>query len=416
MHSARNIMGRLAGLAAVAVLLAVCAGGGAAAQGDRFVQDRFAVGFWVDPPLDDRAEERYQEIADANFTLVIGGFAGGDRDLLERQLALCDKHGLKVLLVCRDLPPEEYPDGPACWGYGLRDEPSAADFPALREQVDAVRRARPGRLAYINLFPDHASPKQLGTETYEEHVTRFLDEVGVDVLSMDHYPIFHPDRDGRDAYCGNLEVMRRHALRKGIPFWNFFNTMPYGPHTDPTEDQLRWQIYASLSYGAKGVLYFCYYTPVSHEFPKGGAIITRDDRRTRHWYQAQRLNAELKNLGPVLMRLTSTGARRVGPEDSPAEKLAGSGIADITRDKVDPPNDYLAGTYTHEDGRRAVMLMNYRFAFTAWPTVAFDAPLEQITEVDKRTGAEIPVIDDSPEMPGVQLSLDAGEGRLFLMP
>jgi len=41
---------------------------------ERFKQDRFAIGFWVDPPMDDRADERYAEIAEANFTLVIGGF------------------------------------------------------------------------------------------------------------------------------------------------------------------------------------------------------------------------------------------------------------------------------------------------------------------------------------------------------
>ncbi len=426
-HFLRSLSRRRAAAAAVALLLSGmcpgCAGtargvpgGDAAPPSPRFEQDRFAVGFWVDPPLDARAEERYQEIADAHFTMIIGSAAGGDRKALERQFALCRKHDLKAVVFAPGIAPGELPEDPACWGYALRDEPSAEDFPALREQVDAVRRARPGRLAYINLFPNYATPKQLGTPTYEEHVARFVAEVGVDVLSMDHYPVFKPDGDGRDGYCENLAVMRKHALGAGIPFWNFFNTMPYGPQTDPTEDQLRWQIYASLTHGARGVLYFCYYTPVSHEFPKGGAIIARDGRPTRHYGQAQRINAQLKHLGPVLMRLTSTDVRRVLPGDDPAGVLANTPIRNITRDAVDPPNDYLVGVFTHEDGRRAVMLMNYRHALTAWPTVEFDAPPDQVREVDKNVGGEIPVRDDSPEMPGIQVSLDAGEGRLFLMP
>ncbi|MDD8052281.1 MAG: hypothetical protein PHG55_13140, partial [Verrucomicrobiota bacterium] len=41
---------------------------------ERFVQDRFAIGFWVDPPLGEDADLRYQEIADAHFTMVLGGF------------------------------------------------------------------------------------------------------------------------------------------------------------------------------------------------------------------------------------------------------------------------------------------------------------------------------------------------------
>nr|HPK00738.1 hypothetical protein [Candidatus Hydrogenedentota bacterium] len=63
-----------------------------------------------------------------------------------------------------------------------------------------------------------------------------------------------------------------------------------------------------------------------------------------------------------------------------------------------------------------VLLNNYRFAYTAWPTVAFDVPAEQVMEVDKRTGEVAPVIDDSPDMEGLQVSLGAGDGRLFLLP
>lgn len=405
-------------LCIVAMAVLVCTGV-TAQEGnrERFIQDRFAIGFWVDPPLDDRAEERYREIAEAHFTLVLGGFSANTPEKAEQQLALCEKYGLKNLVTLPHIPAAERPDGPACWGYGLRDEPNASEFPKMRELVDEVRAARPGKLGYINLFPSYASPwGQLGTETYEEYVQRFVDEVDPDVLCMDHYPIFKPDRDGRDGYCADLDVMRRHALRKGIPFWNFFNSMPYGPHTDPTESQMRWQIYASLTYGAKGVLYFCYYTPAGGEFPKGGALITRDDRRTSKWYAARRLNEQVKNLGPTLMQLTSTGVYRVTPECDPEQVLQGTPIRSLGRDAVDPPLDYLVGVFNHSDGRRAVLLMNYHFAYSAWPSVEFDAPLEQVRQVAPWSGEEIPVVDESPDMPGLQISLQDGEGKLFLLP
>lgn len=403
---------------AVIALLVTLAFSETASAADQFVQDRFAIGLWVDPPLDERADERYQELAEANFTLVIGGFGGTGVEKVTQQLALCEKYDLRLIAPIHGIAPEDLPDGAALWGYALRDEPSAADFPALRELADAIRRARPGRLNYINLFPSYASEEQLGTPTYDEHVRLFVETLEPGVLSMDHYPIFHPGRDGREGYCNDLEVMRKYALEHDIPFWNFFNIMPYGPHTDPTEGQVRWQIYTSLAYGAKGVLYFCYYTPVSHEFPKGGAIIARDGRRTRHYYEAQRINAELKNLGPVLMQLTSTGVYRIseGAGDDPEIVLEGTPVVNITRSSYDPPHEYLVGVFRHADGRRAVLLNNYRFAYTAWPTVAFDVPAEQVIEVDKRTGELAPVIDDSPEMEGLQISLGAGDGRLFLLP
>ena len=383
----------------------------------RFVQDRFAIGFGIDPPLDKHADATYRGIADANFTMIVGSSGGTNQKAIKKQLDLCKKYKLKAVLAIPGMAPEEMPKSSECWGYALSDEPSASDFPVLRKQVDAVRRARPGMLALINLFPNYASEKQLGTSTYEEYVDRFVKEVDVDVLCMDHYPIFRPDRpDGRDNYCNNLEVMRKLSLEADIPFWNFFNNIPFGPHTDPTEDQLRWQVYASLTYGAKGVHWFCYYTPVGQEFPKGGGIITRDGHRTRHWEQARQINAEVMNMGPTLMKLSCTEVRRITPTSISAEVLKGSPIRNISRDAIDPPNDYLIGMFQHKDGRRAVMVMNYHFAYTAWPTVEFDVPMEHVKEVSKKTGGEVALRDDSPEMPGVQLSLDAGEGRLFLLP
>ncbi|MCL4692026.1 MAG: hypothetical protein KJ060_05875 [Candidatus Hydrogenedentes bacterium] len=383
---------------------------------ERFQQDRFAIGFWVDPPADDQMDVRYAAIADAGFTVVLGGFGASTPETIERQLTLCEKFDLKALVYSVSREFDNLPEHPACWGYMIRDEPSAALFPELRAIVDKIRAERPRRLAYINLFPNYANEEQLGTKTYEEHVRRFIDEVNVDVLSMDHYPIFKPDEDGRDDYCENLAVMREESQRAGVPFWNFFNTMPYGPHTDPTEAQLRWQIYTSLAYGAKGVMYFCYWTPGGGEFPKGGAIIHRDGRPSRHYDQAKRINAAVKNFGPTLMQLTSTRVIRIAPDTDVTAALEGSPIKNIARADVDPPHDYLIGVFRHADGRQAVLLNNYRFAYTAWPTVEFARPVEDVREIDPATGQEIAVIDDSPAMDGIQLSLDSGAGRLFLVP
>jgi len=380
----------------------------------RFVPDRFVIGFWVEPPFDRRAEARYREVVDAGFNTVLASFSGAEPVAYLRVL---HKFGLRAILWPKGDEVSAWPDDPAIWGYALQDEPNARDFPRLRTRVDAIRRERPGCLAYINLYPNYATAEQLGTPTYEEHVVRFVREVDVDVLSMDHYPIFRPDGgDGRDRYCENLATLREHSLRAGIPFWNFFNVMHYGPHTDPTEAQLRWQVFASLCYGAKGVLYFCYYTPTGGEFPKGGAIIAVDGTKTRHYAQAQRLNGVLKNYGPTLMRLTSTGVFRVRPNDEPAAILKGSGLLDLKRDPGDPPGDYLVGAFRHADGRRAVLLLNYRFAYSAWPTVVFDAPADAVREVDPATGREIRLRDESPDLPGLHLSLADGEGRLFLLP
>lgn len=387
-----------------------------AANPAAFVQDRIAIGLWVPPQTSENLPQRYQEIADAHFTVVIGT-AGTNA---HAQLDLCERVGLKALVQAGQAP-EALPDSPACWGYLLTDEPSAAAFAGLAQRARAIRQARPGRLAYVNLFPNYASPAQLGTPTYEEHVRQFMREFQPDVLSMDHYPLMRPDRDTRDDYCANLEVFRRHALQAQIPFWNYFYSMPFNDRIDPTEAQIRWQIFTSLAYGAKGVLYFCYWTPGkgnagTGEFPKGGALLTAEGLKTRHYDEARRINAEVKHLGPTLMKLTSTALLRINTETPLPEAPADRPIRRLARVGSDPHSQFIAGCFRHADGRRAALLVNHDYAHTAWPTITFDTPTEHLREVDKSTGREVPAIDDSPELPGLQVSFGPGDARLFLLP
>ena len=340
---------------------------------------------------------------------IIGNLGAVTPEAVRCQIRLCGRHGLKAIVSMAGLRPDQLPNPEACWGYLLADEPTPSAFPELGKMVEKLHQVRPGKLGFINLFPNYAPAWALGTTSYVEHVARFVKEVKPDVLSMDHYPMFQPGSDGRAGYCENLEAMRQQSLAAGIPFWNFFNTMPFGPHSDPTEAQLRWQVNTSLAYGAKGLMYFCYWTPAGAEFPKGGAIIRRDGTRTRHFEEAQQINARLKHLGPTLMKLTSTAVFRLRA-DNPRSLPEGSPIRFLSS------GEYVVGAFRHQDGRRAVLLVNYDFAYSAWPTVEFDADPHSVVEIDPRTGKELPVVDASPDMPGLQIPLDAGEGRLFLLP
>ena len=384
------------------------------AEPARFVQDRFAIGFWVPPRTTQNLPERYREIRDAHFNLVIGtaGFTA------EEQLRVCEPLGLKVLVDAED-PSKPLPESPACWGYSLADEPGTAAFPSLASRVATLRTQRPGRLAYINLFPNYATPTQWGAPQYAEYLKRFIETVKPDVLSMDHYPLIRPGDDSRGEYLKNLESMRKHSVAAGIPFWNFFHSMPFGDRMDPTEAQIRWMIHASIAHGSKGVMYFCYWTPGqgnagSGEFPKGGALVTAEGLKTRHYDEARRINAGLQQWGPVLMRLTGDGVLRHTTGNASPE-LTRSGIRSLDRVGSDPESTFLIGTFHHADGRRAVLLLNHNMAYTAWPTVLFDSEPE-VREVSRDDGLEHPLQDDSPELRGLQLSFGAGDARLFLLP
>src|SRR5258707_3301441 len=83
-------------------------------------------------------------------------------------------------------------------GYFIMDEPGVSDFPALAKAVAAVKKYAPGKLAYINLFPDYATlgapdTSQLGATNYTEYLERFVTEVKPQLLSYDNYSVQYSD-------------------------------------------------------------------------------------------------------------------------------------------------------------------------------------------------------------------------------
>ena len=168
-------------------------------------------------------------------------------------------------------------------GFQLYDEPSQGNFAGLANWSAQIKSLRPDKLRFINLFG--AAARQFKTlDDYEKYVADFVQTVQPQLLSMDFYPFFPeggvaaaPPFDSpcpasnqgeclnsKDKYGATLGVLRRQALKAGIPFWNFFNAMPFASHHyDPTEAQLRWQAMTSLAYGASGVMYFCYWVSMS---------------------------------------------------------------------------------------------------------------------------------------------------------
>ena len=392
------------------------------ACGQGFHQTEFVISFWVDPKMDEQADLRYKEIADANFSLVMGGFGASTPEQIRRQIALCEKYGMKVIVDSHAFPLDQLPAHAACLGYRLRDEPGANEFQSLCEEAAVIRKARPGKLVFINLFPIYASPaKDLQSKDYGDYVSQYMRIVQPELLCTDYYPNFRSDDKGdpRSGYRQNLAVLKNAAEKDGLPFWIYFDAMAFGSYGDPSEAQLRWQAYTAVAYGVKGVLYFCYQSPWWGDdlfFAKDGALIDRNGRKTRHYEQAKRINGELKTLGPTLMKLSPVRTLHLeGARSYDAQALAGSPLATISAPlKDDPALNLELGVLKHADGRNSLILVNNDFTYTAWATVLFSVPQEKVVEIDKQTGKEIPVYDESPKIPGLQLSFDCAEGRVFL--
>ncbi len=333
----------------------------------------FIVTFWCGPPLAEFTEERAAEIAAAGFTVVGAPCEGPvNTDLNRRALDIAARHGLQMWIADRRLDqlcplhPQwesralaavaDYGDHPALGGYFLVDEPGAEKFGDLALVVKRLREEDPTHLAYINLLPDFVPAEDLGAESYREYVESFITTVRPQLLSYDHYP-FKDDGD-RASFFANLATMRNLAEDYDLPFMLIVQAMPHGPYRDPTEAELAWQVFHALAYGARGISYFAYWTPVNvrdagqWRFHHG---LIEDGKPTLHYLQAMRLNRSAR---AITQQLAPFRSLTVG--DSLGEVAAPFPIGPIAAIDGGPVT---AGFFADEDGQLAVLLVNrdYRY-------------------------------------------------------
>lgn len=404
-----RILKRLAVLlGGVTVLLA----GAAFAAGPpppHFHQDYFVLGFWGDPPVDNLINSRYADVLNANFNVVMGGMGADTPDKAKKQRDACKKYGLMVLFSTYGLPVDQLCNCETTYGFLIRDHPGTGDFAEIRKRIDEFREKRPGKLPFVNLLPDTAPPSDMGTDNYGSYVERFIEAVQPEVLCFDHYPTFAPEADERDGYCRNLATIRSYALRQGLPFWCFVKAMAYNSDAVPTEAQMRWQVYAAVAHGARGILYSCYFTPPAGNGFRGTGMIAPDGKPTERYTQVKQINAELKHLGSRLMKSTSTGVWRVGQGQS------SEGVP-VKLTTAEDDSDFLIAAFDREEGGLAVLVMNYHDSGPgATATMAFPVPSEKVMEVSKETGKAEYVVDEKKDLDGLQFTFAPGDGRLFVI-
>jgi hypothetical protein len=262
---------------------------------------------WPGPPAEQSSVERFREMKGAGFTCTFYWFPGNDA--MEKALDAANEAGVTLFVLTPELKsdPEStvrrFMKHPALAGWHLTDEPPASDFPMLAEWTKRILAVDPKHHVYINLYPNAASTEQLGTETYQEHVDRFVDGVPVQVISFDHYPMLKSGL--RAEWYDNLEVIAAAARRVRKPTWAFTLMTPHGGwYADPTIGNLRLQAFSDLAYGAQGIQHFTYWVPprdTRNNLDFEVAPIDREGNRTYVYGLAKQLNAEIQNLAPVFL-------------------------------------------------------------------------------------------------------------------
>lgn len=357
---------------------------------------------WSVPPLENR-KNGLDSIAACQFNMA--GF------VLSRDLPICRQLGLGAIMLSSDtaftnvqyiynwkkLSDAEIDSrvknmvaasgsNKAVQGYFITDEPGASEFPALGKAVAAVKKYAPGKLAYINLFPDYATlgapdRSQLGTSNYTEYLERFVQEVNPQVISYDNYKVQFSmdlkDQAGAAGYFENLLAVRRVALEHGLPYLNIVASCQIVPSCPiPSPANLAFQAYTTLAAGYRGVTWFTYFGDFYPFAP-----ISKSGDKTLTWRWLQEVNHEVTTLAPVMSHLTSTGVFFSDP--SPADdlpRLPGNLVASVTSS-----SPLMVGEFKHQNGRAYVMVVNSSLEKTVQfrlKTTRPEQPIYSVSAID----------------------------------
>ncbi len=210
-----------------------------------------------------------------------------------------------------------FKDHPAIWGIDVGDEPSALDFPYYGKAIDYVNRAFPNQFAYLNLYPNYASVSknsaeetisQLGTTTYEEHIRKYCEYVPSDYLSYDFYCFDHNLRTvGVTRHYDNLRVVADACRNTGRSMWIMLQVNSHDPDLWMSENNLRFQAYSSMAFGAENITWACYTAGWWHN-----QVLDAEGNKTEQYDKLKKINAEIRTMADEYMRYRRVSTHFVG--------------------------------------------------------------------------------------------------------
>ncbi|MBQ8060756.1 MAG: hypothetical protein IJ205_02265 [Bacteroidales bacterium] len=250
---------------------------------------------------------------------IVPGWWGGDGDNAGKLAESTPLHKYEEAAA-------QFNDHPAIWGIDIGDEPSALDFPYYKDVMTKVEEVFPNQFAFLNLYPNYASvsqntadqtKSQLGTATYSEYIDEYCKNVPSDYISYD----FYYKNVGVTKDYQNLKTVADACQATGRSMWVTVQVNSQNPDVWITENELRFQAYSALAFGAESVTWACYTAGWWNN-----QVVDEDGNKTRQYEKLKRVNAELHAIGGEYMRYRCKGTSFVGFDE---ETIAGTGAESV---------------------------------------------------------------------------------------
>ena len=337
-----------------------------------------ALGLWVTPPADYQTSEEYARIRESGINFVNGfHYFENSNSRILKVLDYCQENNLKFfankatvgddILKYSENPDNSlltkfingikpYAEHPAFAGELLFDEPGKPLFEAVSAFTKAFDEAYPDKMWHVNLLPSYATGG-IRAPNYNDYISSWLLTVPSRHISYDNYPLLATGGIIND-YFYNLDIIRSKSRFRKIPFWTFVQTLsiagtPGVPDKrEPSETDIRWQVWSNLSFGSKGIQYFCYWSPGSGSEQFGEALIGLDGKKTVRYDYVKKINADIHHIGKILMDCHAEGVILTSAKEYPMfEQLYGFGKIDsVTGDES------MVGCFKNDEGDEKVLI------------------------------------------------------------
>ncbi len=187
-------------------------------------------------------------------------------------------------------------------GLQLRDEQNLNDekvLAAATKWFEEARKRHPNVILYTN---------QYGGLLTDANMARYIKACKPDMLSFDTYPIWET-RDYWRSYFGDLQRYRRFSLAAEVPFACWMQTFHgENKYRDPSESEMRLDIFGAWTFGAKMQTCFTYNAGSSSLFKK--TFNGSGDSNPLPAYEwLKQILRESHSLSPHLARLRCVEAR-----------------------------------------------------------------------------------------------------------
>lgn len=337
-----------------------------------------AVGLWVTPPANYQTSEEYARIRECGINFVNGfHYFENSNSRILKVLDYCEENNLKFFVnkatVAEDIVKysknadksfltkfineiKPYAEHPAFAGELLMDEPGKPLFGAISAFTKAFEEAYPDKMWHVNLFPSYATGG-IQAPNYNDYISNWLLTVPSKHISYDSYPLLATGGITND-YFYNLDIIRSKSRFRKIPFWTFIQTLsiagtPGVPDKrEPSETDIRWQVWTNLTFGAKGIQYFCYWSPGNGSEQFGEALIGLNGEKTVRYDYVKKINNDINRIGKILLNCHAEGVILTSVKEYPMfEQLYNFGIIDsVTGDES------IVGCFENEKGEKKVLI------------------------------------------------------------